>query len=94
LIKTGLVLPAEDPDRLEEAERPKSIGVGRVFRRLERDLHVRLRREIVDLVRLRLLHDADDVGRVGHVPIVQMERNTLLVRIVNEMVEALGIERR
>ena len=55
---------------------------------------MRLRREIVNLVRLRLLHDPDDVGRVGHVPIVQMERNTVLVRIVNEMVEALGIERR
>src|SRR6476469_9292796 len=55
---------------------------------------MRLRRKRVDLSRLRLLHDADDVGRIGHVAIVQMERNTRLMRIVNEMVEAHGIEGR
>jgi hypothetical protein len=41
---------------------------------------------------LRFLHDADDVGRVGHITIMQIEGNTRLVRIMNEVVEALGIE--
>ena len=41
-----------------------------------------LRGKIVDLVRLRFLHDADDIGRVGHVAIVQMKGDALLVRIV------------
>jgi len=53
-----------------------------------------LRGEIVDLVRSRLLHDADQVGRVGHVAVVQMKGNAGLVRIVHEMVDARGVERR
>jgi hypothetical protein len=53
-----------------------------------------LRREIVDLVRLRFLHNADDVSRVGHIAVMQMEGNTLLVRIMNQIVNALGIEGR
>ena len=55
---------------------------------------MRLRREIVNLVRLRFLHDADDIGRVGHIAVMQVEGNALLVRIMNEMVDALGVERR
>ena len=90
----GLAFPAQDADRLEQAQRPKPVGIGGIFRRLERDLHMRLRGEIVNLVRLGFLHDADDIGRVGHVAIVQMEGNALLVRIMDEMVDALGVERR
>ena len=53
---------------------------------------MRLRGEIVDLVRPRLLHDADDVGGIGHVPVVQMKGDAGLVRIVNEMIKAGGVE--
>ena len=53
-----------------------------------------MRREIVDLIRLRFLHNADDIGRVGHIAVMQMEGNALLVRIMNQVVDALGIEGR
>ena len=53
---------------------------------------MRLRRKIVDLIRLRFLHNADDVGRVGHIAVMQMEGNTLFVRIMDQVVEALGIK--
>ena len=76
----------------QQPKRPEPIGIGRVFRRLERDLNVRLRREIVDLVRLRFLNDADDIGRIGHISIVEIERNPFLVRILDQMIDALGIE--
>ena len=55
---------------------------------------MRLRRQIVDLVRLRFLHDADDVGRVSYVAVVQMEKNAFLMRIMDEVIDAGGIERR
>jgi hypothetical protein len=42
---------------------------------------------------LGFLDDADEIGRVGHVAIVQMKGDALLVWIMNEMVDALGIER-
>jgi hypothetical protein len=55
---------------------------------------MRLRGEIVDLVRLGLLHDADEIGGVGHVSIVEIEGRPRFVRVVVQMVDALGIERR
>ena len=55
---------------------------------------MRLRREIVDLVGLRFLHDADDIGRIRDITVMQMEGDTLFVRVMNEVVDALGIERR
>src|SRR5260370_35347546 len=92
---TGCMVPsAEKADWLEHAQGAKSVRICGIFWRLERDLHMRLRREIIDLVRLRFLHDADDIGRVGYITIVQLEGNALLVRIVDEMVDALGVERR
>jgi hypothetical protein len=92
LIEAGLVFPTEDANGLKQAQGPKSIGIGRVFWCLERYLHMRLRREVVDLVGLRFLHDADDVGRICNIAIVQMEGNTLLVRVMNQVVDSLGIE--
>jgi len=94
LIEAGLVLPAENADGLKQAQGDKPVGVGGVFRGFKRDLHMRLGREIVDLVGLGFLHDADDIGCIGDIAIVQLEGNALLVRVVDEMVDALGVERR
>jgi len=72
LIETSLPFPAEDTDGLEQAQRSEPVGIG-LFRGFERDLHMGLGREIVNLVRLRFLHDADDIGRVGHIAVMQVE---------------------
>ena len=52
-----------------------------------------LGRKIVDLGRPDLLHQADQVGRIRHVAIVQQERHIAGVRIFVEMIDARGIER-
>ena len=54
----------------------------------------RLRGKVVDLGRLHLLHDADKVGRIGQVAVVQEEADVGLVRVVVEVVHAPGVERR
>ena len=54
-------------------KRAERVGIGRVFRRFEADLHVALRREIVNFDRLRLLDEPDQVSGVGHVAIMQIE---------------------
>ena len=61
---------------------------------LKRDLHVRLGGEIVDLVRLRLLHNADEIGRIGGIAVMHEERDARLVRIMVQVIDAPGIERR
>ena len=53
---------------------------------------MRLRGEVVDLLRARLLDDADQVGRVGHVAVVHEEAHALLVGVDVEVVDALGVE--
>jgi hypothetical protein len=55
---------------------------------------VALRGEVVDLVGLHLLDDAHQARAVGHVAVVQDEFSVLLVRILVEMVDAVGVEQR
>ena len=52
----------------------------------------RLRGQVVDLVGLGLLDDADEVGGVGQVAVVHEEAHAGLVRVVVEMVDAVGVE--
>ena len=51
-------------------------------------------REVVNLVRLDLLHDADEVGGIREVPVVQLEPDVLFVRILIEVVDSIGVEQR
>ncbi len=50
--------------------------------------------KIVDLVGLGLLDDADQIGGIGQVAVMQNEPLILLVRILVEMVDAAGVEGR
>jgi hypothetical protein len=50
--------------------------------------------EVVDLVGLGFLHDADKVGGVGHVPVVQVKPGARLVRILVEVIDPRGVEGR
>src|SRR5207247_2649478 len=93
LIESSLVLAAENANGFEQAQSTDTVGVDSVFRRFERDLYMRLRGEIINFIRLRFLHDADDVGRIRHIAVMQMEGNASLVRIANEMVDTGGVER-
>jgi len=92
LIEAGFVFPTEDANRFEQTECPKSVGVGRVLRRLERYLHVRLRSEVVNLVGLRLLGDVHQAAPVGHVAVVQDKAPRGDVWVLVEVVDALGVE--
>jgi hypothetical protein len=85
---------AEDAQRLEQAQRPQRVGIRSVLGGLEADLHVALRRQVVDLVGLRLLDQADQVGGVGQVAVVQEEARVVLVRIDVEVIDAAGVEGR
>jgi hypothetical protein len=53
-----------------------------------------LRGEIVDLVRLRLLDDSDQVRRIGEIAMMEHESAVGLVRILVEVIDPVGIDRR
>ena len=73
LVEARLLLQPQDADGLQQAQRADAIGIGGIFGRLEADLHMALRGEVVDLVGLRFLHQADQVGGIGHVAVMQEE---------------------
>ena len=94
LIETRLVGQAEEPDRLEHSQRSHRVDVGRVFRALERHGDVTLRAEVVDLVRLNFLEDARQVAAVGQIAVVQHEVAAAEVRILVDVVDPFGVQRR
>ncbi len=78
---------AEDADRLEQPQRAERVGIGGVFRRLEAHLHVALGGEIVDLGRLSFLDEADEIGRIRQVAVVQEKARFAFVRVEVEMID-------
>ena len=94
LVEAHLVLDAEDADGLEQAQGTERVGVGRVLGRLEAHLHVALGGEVVDLVRLVLLDEADEVGGIRHVAVVHEEARVVVVRVDVEVIDARRVERR
>ena len=53
-----------------------------------------LRGEVVEFVGLYLLDDADQAAGVGQVAVVEDEAAVRLVRVLVEMVDAVGVEQR
>src|SRR6516162_2264578 len=93
LIEPRTLFQTEDANGLEKAQWPKRIGIGGVFRSLKTYLNMALGGEVVDLSWLGFLNDADEIRCIGHIAVVQHEPNIPFVRVLVEMINALGIER-
>lgn len=69
-----------------------AVGVAGVFGRLEAETHVVYRCHVVDLAGQHLLRDADQVGTVRHVTVVQGELAVVGVRVLVDVVDAVDVE--
>jgi hypothetical protein len=94
LIEPGLADQPQDADGLKQPECAQGVRICRVLRRLKRDLNVTLRAKVVKLVWLNRLDDPDQVRRVSQIAVVQDEPSTCDVRILIQMIDAVGIELR
>jgi hypothetical protein len=94
LVEAHLLFQAQDANGFEQAQSAERVGIGGVFGRLKRHAHVALCREIIDLGRLHLLHDANEIGRIRHVAVVQEEPHAGTVRVLVQMIDPRGVERR
>src|SRR5581483_1817477 len=94
LIETHAFTEAENTHALQQPQRTQRVGIGGVFWRLEADLDVTLRREIVDLRRLHFLDDTNEIGGVGQIAVVHEEARAWQMRVDIQMIDTLGIERR
>ena len=73
LVKARQLFESGNANRLKQAQGAQRIGIRRVFRLLERNFDVTLCREVVDLVRLHFLHNADEAAGIGQIAVVQNE---------------------
>ncbi len=78
--------------RFEKAQRAERDDVGGIFGDLERHLDMALCREVVDLVRLDLLEDAAQRRAVTEVAVVKAQRRSLHMRVVVDVIDAVGVE--
>src|SRR5260370_40140341 len=94
LIEANLRRQPEDVDRLEQAKRAERVRIRGIFWGLERDLHMALGGEIVDFGWPHILHNADEIGRIGHIAVMQEKADIAFMQVVVEMIDPLGVERR
>ena len=92
LVEAGFLFQPQDADGLQNAQGAQGVGVGGVFGFFEAYGHMALRGEVVDLVGLGLLDDADEAGGVRQVTVMQEEAHALLVPVAVEVVDAVGVE--
>ncbi len=93
LVEACFLFQTEDANGFEQAQHTQGVGVGGVFGLFEADGDVALGGEVVYLVGLNLLDDADEAGAIGHVTMVEEEAYFFLVAVFVEMVDAVGVEK-
>ena len=94
MIEAGLLLQTEEADCLKDAQCPNGINVSSIFGGLKGDRHVRLRTQIIDLVWLNVADQPSEVRGVSQVAVVQLEAGIGGVRVLVEVINSLGIQRR
>jgi len=80
--------------RLEQSQRPQTDHVGGIFGLVERDAHVRLRGEIVNLVGTHLLDDSSEASAVTEISIVQLQTFGAGPEALAQVIDSSGGETR
>ena len=93
LVETGFFFQTEYADSLQHAQCANCIHFGCVFRRLERYTHVALCSQIVNLIGLNFLGDADETGGIRQIAIVQDKPPACLMRVFIEVINSLGVKK-
>jgi len=92
LVEPCGLFKAEEPDGFKQAQGAEGVDIGGVLRRLETDGYMALGGEVVYLVGFCFSDDAREVAAVGKVAVVENEVAVVDMRILIEMVYALGVE--
>ena len=80
--------------RLQQSERAQPDHVRGVFRLIERDAHVRLRRQVVHLVGTDLLDDPPQPGPVAKIAVMQLQAAGAGSVALAQMIDSPGREAR
>ena len=94
LVVSDLLDQTRLPDRLEDPLGAEAVDVARVFWNVERDPDVRLRAQVVDLVRLELVEQLHHLDRVREVSVVEKQPHAIHVGVAVKMVDPARVEGR
>ncbi len=76
LIESRLLLQSQGFESPPKPQSSHRVRVRGVFGRFKGHRHMTLRGQIVDLVRLNLLDDPDEIRRIGQIAVVQFRRTS------------------
>ena len=94
LVIPDLLHQSRFTDCLENPLCAKPVDVARILRNIERDAHVGLRAQIIDFIGLKIIQQLHHLHRIGEIAIVKEKFNPVHMRILVEMIDAAGVERR
>ncbi len=94
MVEAGFLLQPQDAYGLQQAQGAQAVHVGGVLGAFKAHRDMALCAQVVDFIGLCFLHDADEVAGVAEVAVMQVEARIVDVRILVDMVHALGVERR
>ena len=94
LVKTGFVFQAQKADGFQQAQRADGIDICRVFGGFEAHGNMGLCTQVIYFVGTDFRQQAREVGGIGQIAVVQFEAHVVDVRILVDMVDALGVELR
>src|SRR3972149_2958879 len=81
------------PDGLQDAHGAEPCDITGVFRQIEAHPHMRLSRQVVNLIRLHVVDQLDQVARSGYISVMQVQIDAVaIVRIAVDVVNALGVK--
>ena len=94
LIDTGFIAQTQQTYGFQNTQGAYTVGIGCVLGRIETHFYVTHGCQVINFIGLHLLNDTGDVHRVGKVAIVQYQIAVLHMRILIQVIDAVGIEQR
>ena len=94
LVKTGFVFQAQKADGFQQAQCTDGIDICGVFGGFEAHGNVGLCAQVIYFVGADFRQQAREVGGVGQIAVMQFEAHIVNVRVLIDMVDALGVELR
>jgi hypothetical protein len=92
LVKAAGPLHPQNTDRVQAPQRTGGVAIGGIFGGVETHLHMRLGAKIVKLGRPHLLHQSDQIGRIGQIAEVKVKPAALHMQIQIETINPLRVE--
>jgi hypothetical protein len=92
LINTGAFNQAKQPHCLKNSKRAHCIAIGGIFRAFKAYCDMALGAKIVNLIRLYLLYNSNQIGRVREITIMKNQLRIDFMWILIKMIDAICVE--